>query len=242
MERKIRTGVPSYTYRQFNKENKQIYRRLAIIIGLTVILLLVIWFWGISFIQIMGGLNSKGSSDNNTSLDIPLEKPTLSSLPEFTNKGTITVSGSTTVGADVALYLNGAENGKTVADKSGTFSFTDVSLKEGLNFIKVVASNKAEQTQEERTTITMDQTAPILDITQPTNNQVFEKDTKTVTIKGTTEADSSVYINSIQTPIYQGSSFSYMFSLTAGENKIEIKATDQAGNTKTINLTLIVKS
>jgi len=242
MERKIRTGVPSYTYRQFNKENKQIYRRLAIIIGLTAILILVIWFWGISFVQIMGGLNSKGSSEDNTSLDIPLLKPTLSGLPEFTNKGKITISGSTTTGADVVLYLNGAENGKTVADKSGAFSFTDVSLKEGLNFIKVVASNKAGQTQEERATITMDQTEPSLDITEPINNQVFEKNTKTVTIKGTVEEDASVYINSIQTPIYQNGSLSYVFSLTAGENKIEIKAKDQAGNTKTINLTVIVKS
>ncbi|OGY24313.1 MAG: hypothetical protein A2172_00395 [Candidatus Woykebacteria bacterium RBG_13_40_15] len=241
MKRKIRAGVPAYTYRQFNQENKQIYRRLAIIIGITAVLILVIWFWGITFVQIIGGLNSK-DAEESTDLNIPLTKPTFSSLPEFTNKEKITISGSTTAGVNVLLYLNGTETGKTVTDNAGKFAFTDVSLNEGLNFIKIAASDKSGETQEERATITLDKTEPALTVSEPVNGQVFGKETKNVTIKGTTEPDTTVFINSIQTPIYQNNSFSYVLSVSAGETKIEVRAKDKAGNTKTTNLTVVVKS
>jgi len=244
MKRDVRAGVPAYTYRQVNKEERLTYRRLAIIGGLTVVLLLIVWFWGLTFIRVIGWLGTKNSSSqsNSSEYELPLQKPTLSSLPEFTNVDKITISGSSSADVSITITVNGVQAGETVADTSGNFSFADVPLKTGTNLIKVVASNKAGQTAEERAIITLDKQPPNLQVSQPTDGQNFPKDTKNITIKGTAEAESTVFINSIQAMLDQNGGFSYVLDVSPGENKIEVKAIDQAGNSKVINLTVIVEA
>ena len=242
MKRSVRVGVPQYTYRQANTQEKLIYRRLAIIGGLTLVLLLIIWLWGLTFIRIIGALGTKNLDETpQNNIDLPLLKPTFSNLPESTNQDKITISGSTTADMSVTIFVNGTQVSKTVTDASGNFSFVDVSLKEGTNIIKVVASDKAGGTEEQRAVITLDKQPPNLQISSPLDGQIFPKDTKTITIKGTTEPDSPVFINSIQAILDRDGNFSYNLDVQAGENKIEVKATDKAGNAKAINLTVSVQ-
>jgi hypothetical protein len=245
MKRDSRAGVPAYTYRQVNKEEKLIYRRLAIIGGLTLVLLLIVWFWGLTFIRIIGWLgtrNSQNNSSTQTDYEIPLQKPILYDLPEFTNQDKITISGSSSTDASITITVNGNEIGKTTADASGGFSFADVPLKAGTNLIKVTASNKTGQTAEEKALIILDKQPPDLQVSQPTDHQNLPKDTKNITIKGTAEAESTVFVNSIQAMTDQNGNFSYILDLSPGENKIEVKAVDKAGNNKIINLTVAVET
>jgi len=233
--------VPHYTYRQDKTEEKTLYRRLAIIGGITIILLIALAFWGVTFISIIGRLGTKGEDETTRiSFEIPLQKPSLTSVPEFTNKDEITISGTTTSEASLVLYVNGTQISRTIADTSGNFSFIDVSLKEGLNLIKVIASNAAGDNQEERVLITLDKIKPELKITSPTNGQSFPKDTDTITIKGVTEPDSTVLINSIQGTLDQDGNFAYTLSVTVGKNKIEVKSTDKAGNSNIEKLSITV--
>src|SRR4030042_4375866 len=119
MKRDVRVGVPQYTYRQTNKEEKVIRRRLAIIGGVTVVILLIIWFWGLTFVRVIGWLGTRSSGSETApppKYQIPLQKPVLHDLPEFTNQDKLTVSGSTSAEASVILAANGNEVGKTVAD------------------------------------------------------------------------------------------------------------------------------
>jgi len=244
MKRSARVGVPQYSYRHTNIQEKQIYRRLTIIGGLTLVLLLIIWLWGLTFIRIIGGLGTKPTQDDSSqnNISLPLQKPTLSDLPEFTNQDKITISGTANAEANIALTVNGIQVSKTVADASGFFSFADISLKDGLNIIKVTASNKAGESQEEKALVTLDKQPPNLVVSTPSDGQTFPKDTKVVTIKGTSESDATVFVNSMQTILDQNGGFTYSLDVSAGETKIEVKATDKAGNNKVINLKVVVES
>ena len=241
MKRSVRGGLPQYTYRQANTQEKLIYRRMIIIGGLTVVLLLIIWLWGLAFIRIIGALGTKSVDETSTdNIDLPLLKPVFSNLPEFTNQDKITISGSTTAEVTVTLFVNGTQVSKTVTDPSGNFSFVDVSLSETTNIIKAVASNKGGGTEEQRVVITLDKQPPTLQLSSPSDGQTFPKETKTITIKGAAEADNTVFINSIQAIMDRDGNFSYNLDVQAGENKIEVKATDKAGDAKVIDLTVTV--
>ncbi|OGY20979.1 MAG: hypothetical protein A2126_03100 [Candidatus Woykebacteria bacterium GWB1_45_5] len=243
MKRDVRVGVPSYTYRQTSKEEKMIYRRLTIIGGVTIVILLIVWFWGLTFVRVIGWLGTKTSGNEAPppEYEIPLQKPALHDLPEFTNQDKITISGSATAQANVILVINGTEIGKTVADSSGSFSFVDAPLKIGTNLIKVTASDKTGKSLEERAIVTLDKQLPNLQVSEPSNKQDFPKGTKQITIKGTAEAESTVFVNSIQAMLDQNAGFAYSLDVSPGENKIEVKAVDNAGNSKIIDLTVTVE-
>ncbi|OGY26221.1 MAG: hypothetical protein A2Z24_01510 [Candidatus Woykebacteria bacterium RBG_16_44_10] len=244
MKRDVRVGVPQYTYRQSNKEEKVIRRRLAIIGGVTVVILLITWFWGLTFVRVIGWLGTRSSGSETApppEYEIPLQKPVLHDLPEFTNQDKLTVSGTTSAEANITLTVNGTEAGKTIADASGSFSFVNVPLKVGTNLLKVTVFNKSGESLSGSAIITLDKEPPNLQVSEPTNNQNFPKDTKQITVKGTAETESTVFVSSIQAMLDQNGSFSYSLDVSPGENKIEVKSVDKAGNSKIVNLTVTVE-
>ena len=205
------------------------------------VLFLAIWFWGVTFINILGFLGTNESDDTTPlSFELPLRKPTIEELPKFTNKESITISGSSNAEVTLTLFVNGTKTGETTADVGGNFSFVNVALKEGLNLLKVVATNSKEETQEQTSLITLDKTKPELSITAPKNGETFPDDTKSITVKGKSEPDATVLVNLIQAITNADGSFSYVLTVTPGENKIEIKSTDQAGNVITEKLTIVI--
>ena len=230
-----------YTYSHFKTERNNVYHRLFLFIGVAIVLLLVVWFWGLTFIQILGFL---GTNDNDQQIEqnfsYPLLKPVISTLPDFTNKGRITISGLTSNEVQVTLFVNGLEVGTTSSDSRGNFTFIDITLKDGLNFIKVIARDKSGESKDEKSIITLDKKPPKLEITEPKEGQRFDK-TKKITIRGISETDARIFINSIQTTLNQSGNFTYILGVTPGKNKIEIKATDKAGNIEQISLTIFIE-
>src|SRR4030066_1452683 len=108
MRRLARTDVPQYTYRQGRHKEKTVYRRLAVIGTITVVLLLIIFFWGLTFVNVLGLLGTnEDTTSNGLEFQIPLQKPSFDSLSEFTNKETITLPEKTSSGAQVVLIVNG---------------------------------------------------------------------------------------------------------------------------------------
>ena len=240
MNKRTRLNAPTYSYRQFRTEEKKLYRRLALLLGIIVITVLALWFWGTTFIQIIGALGNTGNSEISTGLNIPLIKPVVHSLPEFTNKGKITFSGFTSSDAQVVLLINGVEVSKTTADETGNFTFVDVTLREGLNFVKFFSEYNGEKSNEETALITLDRQPPTLQITSPNDGEILSK-TTTITVKGSTEPGAKVFINSIQSTLDQSGGFTYILSVKTGDNKINIKATDKAGNTKEVRLVVTIQ-
>lgn len=240
MKKTVRIEPPTYSYKQFGAEERKIYKRLFFLIGIVVITILILWFWGITFIQLIGGLNSdKSNNDLASGLDLPLLKPTLTMLPEFTNKERLTISGFSTTNAKVTLFLNGIQSGETTADSNGNFTFVDVSLKEGLNFIKIVASLDGE-TKEEKALVTLDRKPPTLKVNEPKDQDIVTNKSF-INVIGQTEPEAKVFVNSIQATTNGNGNFNFVVGTSTGENKIIVEAKDKAGNSEKVELTIIVK-
>jgi hypothetical protein len=242
MKRGLRAGLPQYTYKQKNTAEKTLYRRLLFFGGLTLVLIAAIWFWGVTFVSVLGflGTDSPDESDG-IAFELPLRKPTLEDLPEFTNKEAITVAGSINPEVNLVLYVNGIESGETTADAGGNFSFANISLKEGLNLIKIVAKNTSGETQEITALATLDNKKPKLKITSPKNGQTFPKKTDSITVNGQAEPEAVVFVNLIQAIVDADGNFKYNLTLSPGVNNIEIKAADKAGNEEATKLSVTVE-
>jgi hypothetical protein len=80
-----------------------------------------------------------------------------------------------------------------------------------------------------------DFTAPALNVTSPTNGGTTSADKVAVT--GTVEVGARVFVNSIETPNYNGQ-FSQEIGLSVGANAIKVKAMDASGNKTYVDLTI----
>jgi len=179
---------------------------------------------------------------------LPIEKsdttppapPKLASLPEFTNKLSLKLNGTTEPGASVILSLNGQEE-ELVADKDGEFSFT-FELNQGENtvtaFARDSAGNESQMTNVYK--ITFDNEEPSLEVISPDDgSEYFGSKERQVTITGKTEDGASVTINDRIVVVDANGEFILTTTLTEGENIFTVKTEDRAGNSTQTSLTLL---
>lgn len=129
--------------------------------------------------------------------------------------------------SNTKLYINGKE---IVVDSSGKFSY-NVSLVEGDNPINLVAEDAAGNKSERNLVIKVTTVTPKLTIFQPVDWQVVHDNSVTVT--GSVDIDSSVYVNGQQVNIGEDGYFSYVLSLEGflkGPIPIKITATSKESN------------
>jgi len=105
------------------------------------------------------------------------------------------------------------------------------------------ATDKAGNTATASVTVNLDKTPPSLAITSPVSGSTVSSSTGTIRVNGS-EGDAlsgvaSVKCNGAMADI-SGANFACTLSLSEGFNSIPIEATDIAGNTTTITLTLTV--
>lgn len=236
---KKRKSIPQYTYRQSSKqEEKIVYRRIALVSLATLAILIVIYFWGLSFINILGLLGGKSqtSSSSTTTSNVyttPLQKPNLTPIQTPTNSDKIDVSGTTNPDVSVSLTLNGKSFGDSqIADKSGFFKFSAISLKDGINQLVVAVADTNGNKETTSANVVLDKTPPSLTVAKPDDNATFSPGTTSVLVSGmTSDPDGYVYINSIQVTLDpKTGNFNFNLPVTAGQIQIEIKAVDVAGN------------
>lgn len=206
----------------------------------TFVISALIWFWGTNFINLLGILAQPVENfEAGPSISIPISKPTINPLPESTNQKNITVEGTTSPGEEVTLE-GPSGTLTTVSESSGSFSFSKVSLKKGLNLIKIFVYDYNGEKLEESYVITYDNKPPLLDIFGPKNGETFSKNTKSVEVTGKTEEESIVFINELQAIIDHSGQFSFNYPVKPGTLILKIEATDKASNKETVNITIIV--
>ena len=155
-----------------------------------------------------------------------------------TNNSTLNVSGNV---SDILGIRQVNLNGSIVSiDASGNFSQA-TNLVPGVNQITVMATNNAGLTTTISRNINLDQTAPLITLTEPSDNS-FTNNTF-VTLSGIVSEYSSVTINvqatgTSQQAVLNGSAFSASVNLAAGVNTIIITATDVAGNISQLKRTV----
>jgi hypothetical protein len=223
-------------------EEKRNLRSAVLFVFLTIAAIVLLFFFGIpalgkfsAFVSDLGKSNKAITTNDHT----PPAPPRFDYINNFTNQQTINLTGVTEAGATIRLTFNGNAQ-DTIADKDGKFLFS-LQLDNGTNSYSAVAvdtaGNISQKTQDY--SITFDNKPPDLNIDSPGDgSQFFGSNQRQETIKGTTDSDAKVTINDRIVAVDDSGKFQYTLTLSEGENKFAVKATDQAGNVTEKDLTL----
>lgn len=217
-----------------NIEEKRNIKKAVTFAVLTIVTLILLFFIGIPLLgRFTGFISELGKSNKpiTTTDKTPPAPPKFNTTPDFTNQTSLEISGNTESGATVKTTFNGNEI-ESLSDKDGKFTI-NVDLKSGDNnfsaFAVDPAGNVGQKTDDFK--IVFDNKAPDLTIDSPADgSQFFGTKQKQVTIQGTTEPDTKVTINDRIISVDSNGKFQYSVSMGEGENKFNIKVTDQAGN------------
>jgi len=181
----------------------------------------------------------EGGKNETYIIDTQAPLLTLSTLADgaLTNNDTLNVAGTITDTNGVAgVTINGAA---MPVNEDGTFSHA-LHLLSGPNTITTVATDLAGNASTDERTIILDQSAPVITISYPSDNSATNEVTTTVT--GTVDKTATVSItfnNTSSVPaIITDSTFSFPIAYEYGQNTIEITAIDLAGNIGTVKRTV----
>ncbi len=176
---------------------------------------------------------------------------TLDTMPPTLNVGThgsctnnpaITISGSAT--DTLSGLKNVTVNGTAVTVQSGSFS-QGLTLTNGANTIVIAARDNADNVTTVNQEITLDQTAPVLTVSAPAEMGDIDLSTGAamIDVKGTVNESATVTIRvNSDTPVFVSvldNAFAFPITLETGTNVIEVTAVDCAGNTSTLQRTVV---
>lgn len=154
-------------------------------------------------------------------------------VPEYSGSRSITISGKTEPNTYVELWVNGQIERTSVKNTEGKFSFASVRLNAvKTNSIKIVAKDSHGNINEKVFDVTVDDSRPRLEI----DSLPSVSSSSSIVIRGrvSKEVDIKIYSNdNILRTIEGVTDFNETISLSDGNNKVVINATDRAMNSDT---------
>ena len=208
--------------------------------GIVLVLILVARFGMDFLINFSLLVRRSGANDSsNAKQDLAyIAPPVIDPLSEATKSATINVTGYAGDKQSVKLYVNDKEVDKTTVNDNKQFTFSNISLKKGINEIKLkaVTENNKESEYSPITKVIYMDNPPHLDISSPQDGQGVSKDSSPVKVTGKTDPNVQVTINGFWAIAKDDGSFYYMLTLQDGDNDIKAVATDDAGNQTTKEL------
>ena len=217
------------------KQRKRLWLAIVGSIALIVFLLIFGFKLLIGFSLLVEKLHGSPQSNQNPTQTIILP-PTLNPLPVATKSSSLVVSGSGQSDLTAIVYVNDTETKNIPIAKSGMFTAQLVNLKDGVNTISAKLMDTKGNLSDLSNVLTVEikQKQPTLDISSPNDNTSILGDNNAVTINGKTDDNTTVTVNGRFIVIKSDNSFSYQYPLGDGPNKLTITATDDAGNTTTV--------
>lgn len=220
------------------KEESAVIKRIFWLSVISVVIVIVIFTIGIPLLGKFADLLDNFFGDNTNTVsggETPLV-PVVDTLPASTNQRTITVSGFSTNSSKVEIYNFGQLVNETNVDNS-KFEFKDFSLDEGENKLSLKSFSVDEKSSDfsREIVIIFDNKPPDLEVENPTDGQIFLQNNK-IKVNGKTENNAQVFANGFLANVSADGKFEVSIPLVEGENKIEIKAQDDAGNITTAEL------
>jgi bacillopeptidase F len=166
--------------------------------------------------------------------------PTLNSLPLYSNKAKIPISGTGEAGAVVTIYRNEQKIADQLVGNDGQFSFNGINLKAGENIFTAKQSiDTSESPESKAASVTLDMLPPKLSVDKPADGS--SSNSQYIFVSGHADTASYVMINDHQSVVGQDGLFNGVAQLQNGSNKVTVTATDDAGNkttvVKTVNYT-----
>jgi RHS repeat-associated protein len=175
---------------------------------------------------------NEGTASINGTLDTTPPAITITDPADnfLTSQSIITVTG--TVDDDTATV---EVNGVAATVAAGTFTATGVTLTEGANTITATATDPTGNKGTASVSGTLDTTAPVIDITDPTDN--FLTSQATITVSGTVNDNTAtVNVNGIAATVNNNTLTAEGVTLAEGANTLTATATDPAGNQGTTSV------
>jgi Na+-transporting methylmalonyl-CoA/oxaloacetate decarboxylase gamma subunit len=120
-------------------------------------------------------------------------------------------------------------------DQPTRYALDSPTLTEGQNVLRVNATDRYGNSATATVMVLYDNVA-LLSLTKPTKTKVSTS-TPSVTISGTSEPGSKIYINGVMIPSDQSGTFTYKMLVKEGKTTITVKSVDPAGNEVTKILT-----
>lgn len=231
---------PRVNSRLAKHEQKKAMRQTMIYLGSSVILIFVFIFVIMpGFLRFVASMGGAALTDLNNDT-IPPQIPFIAAPPQATSSSNIAISGYGEPDSEVIFVLNGSETGRKTIDTEGNFDI-ELSLNEGENTITAysIDANKNESDVGRTYTVIMDDTPPLIEVTEPKPDQSFElRANQQLSIKGKTEANARVMVNGRLAYADGEGNFSSSYQMSEGDNKITIEAEDAAGNKSKTELTV----
>jgi len=175
--------------------------------------------------------------------NVPPQVPVLNAPVSATHSASLKLTGFGEAKSDVVFVLNAEEIDRVQINDEGQFEY-ELDLDEGENALSLYSidgsSNESNTTKTYQ--ILMDNEAPTIEIEGPEDGAQIElKKNQQLTIKGITEAKAKVYVNGRISYADNEGNFKSSLLLNEGENKLEIRAEDKAGNSTQMELTVHFK-
>lgn len=225
-------------------ENVYPYIKLTTIVVVIITILAAMWFWGIAILSNIDAFWKIFNPESDAILSSSKEKspppPYLLPLTGATKDPKVTVKGYALEGIMVKLYVNDKERDSVRTDKEGSFTFFNVDLTEGANTLlaKADAGNGIESPPSQTITVKLLNKPPQLEVTEPADRADLRQKESITSIRGRTDAAATVSINGQKALVTSDGTFTYLFPLNEGENKIVIESSDEAGNKTTVEKTI----
>src|SRR5579859_2035234 len=224
-------STPQYApSRRSKKEQQKIIKQIAIFFllacGLGALFVFVV-IPGLVRLTSNSPINAPGV-DNA----LPPQPPSLSAPALATSSANLPVSGFAEPGEHIIILDNGQQTAQ--ADTGGDGSFqSSLTLTKGDNHLSVYAVDQKNRHSPNSSeyVVTYNDQPPKLDISEPQDKQAIQgKSNQNLTIKGQTDKNVRVSVNGRLIFTHDDGSFTTLQMLQTGDNTLELKATDQAGN------------
>ncbi|MEC7524213.1 MAG: Ig-like domain-containing protein [Myxococcota bacterium] len=160
---------------------------------------------------------------------------------------TPTISGTAEPGAEIVVYVDGTEVGRTMADASGAWSFTAPDpLAAGAHTVRVDANGARGSSATASIDVTIDLTTMVT-ITEPTAGGTIGDASPRIAGRAEPGATVVVEVDGVMVAtVTADATGAWETTLTApladGAHTVEVTATDDAGNTATDDITFTVDS
>lgn len=224
--------------RSYKSRAKQKQTRYYLV--LSFVFVLVLFKWGFPLIVDVIG-RTGGSSSSVTEEDVlPPQPPVLAALPEATNSARLKIEGYTEADAELSVWLNEELEEVDQADDEGNFVVW-IKLDEGENVVLVKAKDEAGNESLSATKrVEFDKKPLEMSLENPQDgSEYFGEQNQTIEVKGSiNKSEVQVTINGLYTSVDSEGVFSHALRLSEGDNTIEVIATDPAGNSSNVSLSV----
>lgn len=194
---------------------------LASVFGLPLLIKLAVF---------IGDMNSARQGGGKTDL-IPPAPPTIEIAYPATNSAVQNITGYSESGARIVVTRNAKSIGSVEAGEGGRFEVQEVKLDNGDNLFVAVAVDPAGNKSGESRTVNLKYLAeaPKLVIDAPGERAEVTGNNR-LEVVGKTDSSARLTINDRWVAVNANGEFKWPVILAAGENRLKIVATDEAGN------------